>query len=757
MVPVRTQFPGPQTVGPGSDFWNQTYDIDGRPVTLSQISSALNQSRPHYFWGGDLVCYDANMACCPAYCCNVMSTVHDLQKPMDMSFRDYQTASLNGTFQVLSWGESPLPEGQGGGQGGRDDKGSGAFVGILFKTFEFPIYGGWTLEIHFNKPVFDLRSFNARIVGTGDGAKTYFMQPEYWNKNIPTGTRRILVQGLTTPIGKDGIPLTADGALWYNPKSHSPLPPRYLPPSLPPSLPTSLRPGPYKPEPRPVPPPPATAGEKYNLAEVLQLSSLFYEAQRSGKLPPSQRVRWRKDACMDDGQDVGEDLAGGYFDAGDYIQFTVPMAYSMTVLLWGLIRYEDAYVAAGELGHMRDTVKWGLDWLLKTHTDRNELYVQIADEVDHCRWGPPETINYLRRSYKVTCLNPGSQPGTRGREGGREGGREDSRRVLVTRSQYAPSSCFKSVRKSRLWSQVLFSSFLLPSFPTSVMNTASAMAAGAIAFRNHDPAYAATLLQHAEELFAFADMCPGDWIRNGTIPAGNFYNDGGRYLDEHAFAAAWLHKATGKKEYLDKAIATFYQCCYVPGGYQVSVLDWADMTMGINLLLYEATQWNDFKDAVINRQKAFMNKIPRTPKGLSYYNEWGPNRYAANAAFTALVAAEFGFEVDYFRSYAASQINYMLGDCCGGKKSFLIGFGPSWPNSYHHRAASCKGTDCRCTQQDFPHILWGGLLGGPEKDDTISDEGCPDFIHMEVALDFSAGFTTAVAGLKHLSLRGIRY
>ena len=36
----------------------------------------------------------------------------------------------------------------------------------------------------------------------------------------------------------------------------------------------------------------------------------------------------------------------------------------------------------------------------------------------------------------------------------------------------------------------------------------------------------------------------------------------------------------------------------------------------------QATQWNDFKDAVINRQKAFMNKIPRTPKGLSYYNEW---------------------------------------------------------------------------------------------------------------------------------------
>lgn len=31
----------------------------------------------------------------------------------------------------------------------------------------------------------------------------------------------------------------------------------------------------------------------------------------------------------------------------------------------------------------------------------------------------------------------------------------------------------------------------------------------------------------------------------GTIPAGAMYNDGGRYLDKQAFAAAWLFKATG--------------------------------------------------------------------------------------------------------------------------------------------------------------------------------------------------------------------
>jgi hypothetical protein len=42
----------------------------------------------------------------------------------------------------------------------------------------------------------------------------------------------------------------------------------------------------------------------------------FYEAQRSGKLPSTNRVSWRNDSCTNDGQDVGLDLTGGYYDAG---------------------------------------------------------------------------------------------------------------------------------------------------------------------------------------------------------------------------------------------------------------------------------------------------------------------------------------------------------------------------------------------------------------------------------------------------------
>ncbi len=52
----------------------------------------------------------------------------------------------------------------------------------------------------------------------------------------------------------------------------------------------------------------------YPYFEVLEKSILFYEAQRSGTLPASQRVTWRKDSFVNDGSDNGVDLSGGWFD-----------------------------------------------------------------------------------------------------------------------------------------------------------------------------------------------------------------------------------------------------------------------------------------------------------------------------------------------------------------------------------------------------------------------------------------------------------
>ena len=42
----------------------------------------------------------------------------------------------------------------------------------------------------------------------------------------------------------------------------------------------------------------------------------FYDAQRSGQLPSSNRVPWRNNSATDVGSDVDFDLSGGYYDAG---------------------------------------------------------------------------------------------------------------------------------------------------------------------------------------------------------------------------------------------------------------------------------------------------------------------------------------------------------------------------------------------------------------------------------------------------------
>lgn len=53
---------------------------------------------------------------------------------------------------------------------------------------------------------------------------------------------------------------------------------------------------------------------KYDYAEVLRLSLLFYEAQRSGYLPDNNRIPWRGSSGLNDRGIHGEDLVGGYYD-----------------------------------------------------------------------------------------------------------------------------------------------------------------------------------------------------------------------------------------------------------------------------------------------------------------------------------------------------------------------------------------------------------------------------------------------------------
>ena len=450
--------------------------------------------------------------------------------------------------------------------------------------------------------------------------------------------------------------------------------------------------------PPPPPPPPGGSG-RFNYGEALQKSLFFYEAQRSGDLPADYRVSWRGDSAMRDGADVGVDLTGGYYDAGDHVKFTLPMTSSMTLLAWGLVQYPDAYARSGQLDRVREAVRWGTDWLVKAHPSPNVFYGQVGrGDLDHAAWVAPEVMTMDRPAFRLDPTKPGSEVAA---------------------------------------------------------EAAASLAAASIAFRTADPTYSATLLRHARELYAFADTYRGKY--SDSIPdAANYYNSYSGYDDELVWGAAWLHKATGEAAYLAKAEALYAQ--RFAGQTMTWTHSWDDKRYGAAVLLAgltgkagykaDAERYLDYWSVGIN---GGATKITYTPGGLAFLNGWGSLRYASTTAFMALLYADTVRDYNgRYRDFALKQINYILGDN-PRQSSYMVGFGANSPKNPHHRAASGVWDGNVSNPAPNRHTLYGALVGGPESaSDTNYHDDRPNYISNEVALDYNAGFTGALARLYDL-------
>lgn len=72
-------------------------------------------------------------------------------------------------------------------------------------------------------------------------------------------------------------------------------------------------------------------------------------------------------------------------------------------------------------------------------------------------------------------------------------------------------------------------------------------------------------------------------------------------------------------------------------------------------MLYKLTKKDIYKTGITAHLDSWLSK-PKTPKGLAYHDQWGPNRYAANAAFIAFVAADYGLNPATYRAFGKSQV-----------------------------------------------------------------------------------------------------
>lgn len=197
-----------------------------------------------------------------------------------------------------------------------------------------------------------------------------------------------------------------------------------------------------------------------------------------------------------------KNLVGGYYDAGDAVKFNFPASFAMTMLSWSVIEYRAQYEAAGELDHVKNIVKWGIDYFLKCFASESPIDHIVAQvglggfpmaqpiPNDHYCWMRPEDIDYPRPVS--TCQSCSDLPA----------------------------------------------------------EMAAALASASLVFGDN-VTYSEKLVHAAKSLFQFSMDHPGTYSILGSDAAK--YYDSTNFHDEYVWGAAWMYYATGDPSYIEFA------------------------------------------------------------------------------------------------------------------------------------------------------------------------------------------------------------
>lgn len=143
---------------------------------------------------------------------------------------------------------------------------------------------------------------------------------------------------------------------------------------------------------------------------------------------------------------------------------------------------------------------------------------------------------------------------------------------------------------------------------------------------------------------------------------------------------------------------------------------------------------------------------------LPSWSQWGNLRYSCNVAFAMAVRAAYCRDPDEARrclAWSRGQLDYALGSA---GRSFVVGVGSDAPCRPHHRAASvpsrqAQGWAFLHEPGPNPHCLTGALVGGPPSGDDSYVDDRNNYQCNEVAVDYNAGYTGALAGVLALMAR----
>ena len=433
-----------------------------------------------------------------------------------------------------------------------------------------------------------------------------------------------------------------------------------------------------------------------------------------------------KDVLDPDG-DGTIDVAGGFHDAGDHVEFGMPENYSAATLGWDYYEFRDVFKKLGQDDHMETILRHFNDYLMKcTFRDKDGTVIahcyQVGDgNIDHAIWNSPEVDTMPRPAFFLTAEKP--------------------------QTDYVVSAC-------------------------------ASLAINYLNFKDTDAEYAEKSLDYAKALWNFANDNEKELSDNADGP-GAFYGST-KWEDDYCWAAAWMYLATGDDSVFDYAVEIFDY--YAPSGWCYC---WNDMWSGAGVMWAAINQQNPeldlvqrIRDAQGKNQYVFddfwdddcVGKCLKTWKqletkgGFAYLNQWGSCRYNTAMQMICLVYDKYknNGQPSEWSEWAKKQMDYVLGqndvtykenskqtvlagrNGTHGPRAFIVGYNDTAVKNPHHRAAS--GLLMAEDPREQKHILWGALAGGPDGSDGHSDS-TNDWVENEVTIDYNACLPGAAAGL----------
>ena len=444
--------------------------------------------------------------------------------------------------------------------------------------------------------------------------------------------------------------------------------------------------------------------------QALAMALYFFDANACGTGITDGPLTWRGDCHTYDGKvslnDVSGltdsekaavkaanngsdtiDASGGYHDAGDHIKFSTTMGFACTSLAWSYFSYPEAFEKAEATAHLKYILRNMCDYFMKvTFLDSSGNVVAYVDQVagegeDHSVWSAPESQTMKRTVY-----------------------------------------------------------FASPSTP--IADSAGEMSAGlasaSLAFAKDDPSYAAECLRYAKALSKF---CSNNLSYRAT-GRGNMYNGGESIKDDDAWAKLWCDLAENKgvlPSGYTPPITLTGDKSYSNGDYDGWLYCWGKVYSGYSALLselgYDGTRYS-------NEVKLEINSTSENQFNTSKYCSkwgWGSARYNCALQGCAWRSGDSTLE-----AAAKYQMDCIL-QSNTAFSSYVIGYGSSYPQKPHHRAAN-PGTGNPADNTSAKYVLYGALLGGPDSSGNYNDEQNA-YTGTEPALDYNGCYVLALAPL----------